>query len=230
MQIDAATHSRKWEVIAAFVFGCVFLVTVIAIAIFNKNPTPFEYTIFRITIALAAAGIGAILPGFLHVRFKNLLRASGALALFAIVYFLPPAALPVDPPLEDELTSDAKIPIDNWLSLVDNGQYKNAYLSMADGFKKRYPFAQFEELISGERSRLGKTGNRIFLSTTPYMSPPGAPKGYYRQYVYRTSFGNETRPIYEVVWAVGEQKEWRVTGFNTMIKMDSGQFVPYEPK
>ena len=38
-------------------------------------------------------GIAAILPGDLETRYKNLLRAAGALAVFFIVYKINPAAL-----------------------------------------------------------------------------------------------------------------------------------------
>ncbi|MGV8073616.1 MAG: DUF4019 domain-containing protein [Syntrophobacteraceae bacterium] len=224
----AVAHDRRWEVIAAFVFGCVFITVILIIALFKPNPTPFEYTVFRIIIALAAAGVGAILPGFMQVRFKNWLRAGGALALFIVVYFFAPVPIP-DPGPGTEPRSDPKVQSDAWVSLVDGGLYKDAYVSMAEGFKNKYPFAQFEELIDRESNSLGKVKVREFFSTNAFVSPPGAPKGHYRQYGYRTSFEREARTIYEMVWLVGEDEQWRVSGFAKMVKSDSGQFVPYEP-
>lgn len=231
MVSNIVAHDRRWEVIAAFVFGCVFISVILVVAFFKPNPTPFEYTIFRIIIALAAAGVGAILPGFLDVRFKNWLRAGGALALFVVVYFFAPAAIPAnDPSLGPGPTADAKISADEWLSLVDHNNLGGAYSSMADGFRARYPYAQFEQLVSRERKSLGPVKTRDFISTAPFESPPGAPKGVYRQYGYKTSFENEPEAIYELVWLVGENQNWRVWGFYTMIKTQAGQFVPYEPK
>jgi hypothetical protein len=190
-----------------------------------------EYTIFRIIIALAAAGVGAILPGFLDVRFKNWLRVGGALALFVVVYFFAPAAIPAnDPSLGPGPTSDAKIRADEWLLLVDQNNFNGAYGSMADGFRTRYPFAQFEQLISRVRKSLGSVRARQFISAAPFESPPGAPKGVYRQYGYKTFFESEPEAIYELVWLVGEKQDWRVSGFYTMVKIQAGQFVPYEPK
>lgn len=225
-------HDKRWEVIAAFAFGCMFLVVILFAAWFRPTPTPFEYTVFRITISLAAAGIGAILPGFLDVRFKNWLRAGGALALFVVVYFFSPAALPssttIDP-LPPPPVTDAKRRADEWLALVDQGRFETAYGVMAQGFRMQYPFSQFQELISRERTSLGNVETRQFIATAPYESPPGAPRGHYRQYSYKTRFARENRPIYELVWLVGEKDDWRVSGFYTMVKTEYGQFVSYEP-
>lgn len=220
-------NTKTWQVVAAFSFGVVFVVAIMVIAIYRPNPTPFEYTIFRIVIALAAAGVGAILPGFLNVSFKNLLRAGGALALFVVVYFFAPALpTPVDAPV-DEPIGDAKISSDNWLKLVDSKEYQAAYQSMANGFKGKYPYQQFEEILVRERTHLGSVSSRQYISSTPYENPPGAPKGAYRQYVYKTTFSAETQSIYEVTWIFGESDTWRVSGFNTMVKSPSGQFIPY---
>lgn len=221
-------EAKTWQVVAAFSFGVVFVVAILAIAIYRPNPTPFEYTIFRIVISLAAAGVGAIIPGFLNVSFKNLLRAGGALALFVVVYFFAPALPTTDDNVVDKSNGDAKISSDNWLKLVDSKQYQEAYQSMANGFKDKYPYQQFEEILVRERTRLGSVSSRQFISSTPYQNPPGAPKGAYRQYVYKTMFSAETQKIYEVTWAFWESDMWRVVGFNTMVKSPAGQFVPYE--
>jgi hypothetical protein len=223
-----ATH-HTWELVAAFAFGVVFLSVILVLAVFRPNPTAFEYTVFRIVIALAAAGIGAILPGFLDVSFKKWLRAGGALGLLVVVYFFPPVAMPTPgvPPVE-EPAADAKAPADRWLETLDAQQYRAAYDSMAGGFRRRYPYPQFEELTSRSRGALGALQSRSFEGVTPYESPPGAPKGAYRQYIYKSSYAGESRSIYEVIWLVGEQNAWRVSGFYWTVKSQNGQFVPYE--
>ncbi|MFZ6760723.1 hypothetical protein ACO0K9_26245 [Undibacterium sp. Ji50W] len=84
-----------WEKIAGFIFGVVFVITLLVLNVFIPNPTPTQYDTFKVVLALAAAGVGGILAGFLHVeggidKFK--LRAGGALAVFATVFLVTPAA------------------------------------------------------------------------------------------------------------------------------------------
>ena len=65
----------------------------LAIALFVRQPSDFQIFIFRVVLALGAGAVGALIPGFLEVRFRNWLRAGGAIALFAIVYNINPPAL-----------------------------------------------------------------------------------------------------------------------------------------
>src|SRR5207249_652829 len=53
------------------------------------------YQVFRIVLALAAGGVGAVIPGILNVNIPKVLTAGGALAVFVVVYFYSPAQLAV---------------------------------------------------------------------------------------------------------------------------------------
>jgi hypothetical protein len=64
-------------------------------------------------LALAAAGVAALIPGFIDVKYKGLIRAGGALAVFVVVFFLPPAAL---------VTSSAAKPTDPFKIVIINDQ------------------------------------------------------------------------------------------------------------
>lgn len=83
----------------AFAFGAVLIAVLLGIAFAAPNPTSFQYTVFRIVLALAAAGVAAMIPGFLNVEVGTAIRASGAIAVFVIVYFFSPAAIVVTPDL-----------------------------------------------------------------------------------------------------------------------------------
>lgn len=78
---------------AVFVFGVAFICVLIGLAIFYPQPTSFQYTVFRIVLALAAAGVAAFIPGLLELELGTWLRAGGAIAVFVIVYRFLPAAL-----------------------------------------------------------------------------------------------------------------------------------------
>jgi hypothetical protein len=76
-------------------FGIVGLAIILIIAIFIPVPTEFQYQVFRIILALAAGGAASMIPGILNLQISNLITASGALAVFVVVYFYSPAQLAV---------------------------------------------------------------------------------------------------------------------------------------
>jgi hypothetical protein len=82
----------------AFVFGVVFVVVLLCLAIFFPTPTETQWFVFRVVLALAAAGVGAVLPGLISVRAGGVIRAGGALALFVIVFWFNPPKLVSAPP------------------------------------------------------------------------------------------------------------------------------------
>ncbi|MBY5637693.1 hypothetical protein HFO39_23475 [Rhizobium leguminosarum] len=83
-----------WEKVSIFVFGIIFFGVILALSVIFPDPTPYQYTVFRIILSLAAAGIAALVPGFIEVRYKTFIRAGGAIAVFVIVFFCSPAAIP----------------------------------------------------------------------------------------------------------------------------------------
>jgi hypothetical protein len=89
------------QIIVAFAFGVAFVVTLIVLAIAFPRPTPFQYSVFRIVLALAGAGVAAMIPGFIDLQIAPvagfLIRSGGALAVFVIVYFFNPAKLAARP-------------------------------------------------------------------------------------------------------------------------------------
>lgn len=95
---------NNWEKLGVFVFGVVFAITFLIFAIVIPRPTPFAYTVFRIILALSAAGVAATIPGLIVVELSFGIRAGGAMAVFVIVFFFNPARLVVD----DTQTTEVK--------------------------------------------------------------------------------------------------------------------------
>jgi hypothetical protein len=89
--------SQNWEKIALFCCAIIFLLLLVVLAIALPEPTPFQLTVFRVVLSLSAAGFAAFIPGFIHFEIKPTIRATiragGALAVFALVYFVNPAQL-----------------------------------------------------------------------------------------------------------------------------------------
>ena len=91
------SETKARERFAAFIFGGVFAAIVLGVALFIPEPSRFQYTVFRIVLALAAAGVAAFIPGFINVSVKGVVRAGGAMAVFVIVFFFSPASLITNP-------------------------------------------------------------------------------------------------------------------------------------
>ena len=72
-------------IIIAFTFGTIFLATLLAVAIFVRDPTPLLVTVIKIIVALAAAGVAAMIPGFIDVQLSSgaslAISAGGAIAV-----------------------------------------------------------------------------------------------------------------------------------------------------
>jgi hypothetical protein len=104
--------NKATERLLAFAFGVIFVAVLLLLAIFFPNPTPFQYQVFRVVLSLAAGGVASMIPGFLTLRVANWLRAGGALAVFAIVYFYNPASLvksPQEVEIEKPIFSDVPL-------------------------------------------------------------------------------------------------------------------------
>lgn len=96
--------TKKLQQQLAYAFGVAFVVALLVLAFLVPDPTPFQYIIFRVVLALAVAGVAATIPGFLEVTVSDWLRAGGALAVFVVVYFNNPASL-VAPKIEPDPTA-----------------------------------------------------------------------------------------------------------------------------
>jgi hypothetical protein len=94
----------KWP----FFVGTGFLLIILAIAFFGDDPTPAQFMIYRIVIALAGAAFAVALSGTLSVNFplfqRGEVKATAAFAVFVILYFFTPASLAVsDAEIESRL-------------------------------------------------------------------------------------------------------------------------------
>ena len=65
--------------ILAFAFGVFFILILLFIAFKDRTPTDFGIVVYRVVLALAASGIGAVVPGMIYVTISPLIRAGGAM-------------------------------------------------------------------------------------------------------------------------------------------------------
>lgn len=102
----------KTQIWLAFIFGVVFLLIALAFALVAfylpkpANPGIVEnfLNVMQVVLAISAAGVAAVIPGFLSVSIQTKLgkngtsaiRAGGALAVFVVIYLIGPKSLALD--------------------------------------------------------------------------------------------------------------------------------------
>jgi hypothetical protein len=72
--------------------ACLFMLASVVIAIVFPNPTGFQAGVFRTVSLLTGGAFAGFIPGMLNVTIGNWLKATGALAVFVILYLVNPAS------------------------------------------------------------------------------------------------------------------------------------------
>jgi hypothetical protein len=96
MHSNIPSHeTARLNTLLAYVFGAVFVIAILALVVIIPNPTPVQYHFFVIVMSLAAGGVATVMTGMIDVRAsfgkKLAIGATGALAVFVIVFFFLPA-------------------------------------------------------------------------------------------------------------------------------------------
>jgi hypothetical protein len=186
------TGNLDINVLLGFVFGVVFLALMLAFSIFFPNPTGWQIKIWITTLALAAAGIGAVLPGFLEVKYKSVIRATGALALFVIVYLFQPA-IERSVPSFPEPTADPVATANKILEALDRGDVATAYNMFDPEQRQAITLTTFESMYRNVRAPSGPAVSRILEQTQNLLNPPGLPPGRYQYFGFSTKFATDCR-------------------------------------
>ncbi len=212
------------KALIAFVFGAIFIVTILAFATIVKDPSSTAIWTYRVILALAAGGVAAILPGFIDVKYKSFVQAGGAIGVFVLVLMAFPTPKPApEKPVAAEKTADAQpsqetvwptedpgFAARKYVELVDNGKYLEAY-EVVDRTMGT-PWASFESAYKAGRAPLGAVVDRRQTGEQRTIDPPGRPKGGYVKVTYQTKFANEQKCREEVVWLRGmPDKTWRMS-------------------
>ena len=116
--------------------------------------------------------------------------------------------------LADEAAKKAaQAATEQWLALVDQGQYAESWGTAASYFKNAVPEMQWVQSMKGARQPLGKMISRRLKSATFTTSLPGAPDGQYVVIQYATSFEKKASAVETVTPMRGPDKQWRVSGY-----------------
>jgi len=108
---------------------------------------------------------------------------------------------------------DALTAAENWLALIDKGEYVESWKEAAEYFKTSISQDQWVNLLKAVRKPLGKLNSRTVKSETYETSMPGAPDGEYMVIQFTTSFENKKSAIETVTPMKDKRGRWRVAGY-----------------
>jgi hypothetical protein len=208
-------EKTRLETWLAFAFGVVFVGVLLGLATMEKNPTPFAIRVYVTVLALAGGGIGAVLPGFLEIQYKNFARAGGAIALTVLIYLNEPAigknvANFVEPTALAEPVAMA------FLKAVDSGDPSQSWGLLSNTAKSQVndTEAGWALLFRNDILPLGPVQSRTLIGQGRAESPAGAPPGLYRWYTYKTKYSNDTGPRLEnVMLRASPDDTWEIFAY-----------------
>jgi hypothetical protein len=112
-----------------------------------------------------------------------------------------------------EAEEDALKAAEEWLVLIDTGEYGLSWDNAAELFKKAITKEQWEEAIRPIKSAMGDLISRKVKSAKYTDSLPGAPDGEYVVIQFSTSFTNKKSAIETVTPMKDPDGKWRVSGY-----------------
>jgi hypothetical protein len=103
---------------------------------------------------------------------------------------------------------------ENWLKIVDAGEYIESWKQSSENFRQRITQDQWEQAMSRVRSPLGKLVSRKMDDAFYTTSLPGVPDGQYVVIEFNTSFENKKSGYETVSLTLDKDGKWRVTAYS----------------
>jgi Protein of unknown function (DUF4019) len=116
-------------------------------------------------------------------------------------------------PAQDPSVKAAMDAAQQWLALVDNGNYGQSWDNADALFQQKISREQWESTLGGGRSAYGSVVSRQLISATPDNNIPAAPAGKFVVIQFRTKFANSPTLIETITPAQEANGQWRVAGY-----------------
>jgi Protein of unknown function (DUF4019) len=108
--------------------------------------------------------------------------------------------------------NDARAAALQWLQLLDQGDYEEAFEFEAQDFRMYRTQSQFVRLMQARRAPFGKTIDRKFIGAAHVEKFVGAPEGNYESVLFKTNFEHKN-PTAERVILIKQPVGWRVIDY-----------------
>ena len=86
-------NKKSPNLIFPAIVGIVFIIIILFLILFFPCPTSSQFFVFRIVLSIAVAGFASIIPGFFRLKYRSIVSAGGALAVFAFIYIFNPGII-----------------------------------------------------------------------------------------------------------------------------------------
>jgi hypothetical protein len=108
--------------------------------------------------------------------------------------------------------NDARAAAVNWLRLLDDGDYEEAFEWEAQDFRMSKTQNQFVRYMQARRAPFGQTLSRSFVGAAKLHKFVGVPEGEYESMIFKTAFERKS-PTAERVILVKQEVGWRVIDY-----------------
>jgi hypothetical protein len=183
---------RRWvsgqidiSVLLAFGPGAFFLLILLVFVVTFTDLTDTAKQVFVTILSIAAAGVGAVIPGLLKIKMPYA-EACGALAVFLLVYLNEPAVYRAVERLVGPPPHPGDQKVGEYLLSIDQSRFSDAW-GLVDQEAKGLVIqseSAFNELYSQALSYSGKVVSRAKVGEAGISSPTGFPLGFYRTIKY----------------------------------------------
>ncbi len=145
----------------------------------------------------------AQIPKFTNIRHLIYLCSFLLLALVA----------PIPSGASDRPEKEAQVAAEQWLALIDAGQFDESWESAASFFQAAVPQAQWLSSLDAVRKPLGSQESRKLKSAKYTKTLPGAPDGEYVVLQFATSFTNKKEAVETVTPMLDKDGKWKISGY-----------------
>ena len=109
---------------------------------------------------------------------------------------------------------DAAVEVaEEWLALVDAGEYDESWDEAAAYFRRAVTKDDWIASLGAVRTPLGKATSRTLKGATYVTELPGAPDGEYVVIQFATAFSNKGSAVETITPMKDEDGRWRVSGY-----------------
>ena len=107
---------------------------------------------------------------------------------------------------------DARAAALHWLTLLDDGDYEEAFEWEAQDFRMSRTQAQFVRFMQARRAPFGQARDRKFIGAANIHKFVGVPEGDYESVLFKTAFEKKSETAERVI-LVKQEVGWRVIDY-----------------